>query len=119
MNKLKFELIDNTVAWATQSDDKYTLLALFIGEYADLNHDILSPINNLKAILNGETTFDKIQDPTAWWSYGNGAGTFECDQETAWFDPDEEVTDAPRLEMPLSEVIYWLTEWKAFLEFGK
>jgi len=116
-NKIIFKKLESHGSnFVLSTNERYALLASFIGEYHSLDHDVPSKIKNLKSVLKGEKTFDEIQDTNMYWSYGNGIGTFECDQETAYCDPDENETDAPALQMPLSEVIYLLKEWQAFME---
>lgn len=94
----------------------FALLSHFlddIGRYFPNQQD--ETLENLKSVLSGDKTFEDIQDPEVFWSYGGGLGMgyFEIEGTTAYFEPDR--ADAPRIVMPLEEVIQIVEEWIAFL----
>ncbi|WP_452602946.1 hypothetical protein [Pontimicrobium sp. MEBiC06410] len=101
------------VKWAVANDNKYDLLGLFV---TDAKFEINKIIDDLQSIIKGEKVFDDIQDPEMSWSFGNASGYFEVEGETAYFEPYEDVTDSPRVVMPLKELIGLLKEWKSFLD---
>ena len=97
----------------------FVLLSHFlddIGRYFPNQQD--QTIEDLKSVLKGDKTFDEIQDPDVFWNYGGGLGLgyFEIEDTTAYFEPDK--SDAPRIVMPLVEVIEVVEEWVAFLKNG-
>lgn len=116
MNKIAFtvkSLIDGSEVIGPKAiDEKYMLLSYFMGEQLDQGN----VINDLQSIIEGEKVFDDIQDPEMSWSFGNASGYFEVEGETAYFEPFEDVTDSPRVVMPLKELISLLKEWKSFLD---
>ncbi|WGH74770.1 hypothetical protein P8625_11845 [Tenacibaculum tangerinum] len=117
MKKIEFSR-DNGTAWVKINDDKFRLIFHFLNDFQH-NFPYLQDetIENLELVLSGEKTFDDIQDPEVYWSFGSGLGLgyFEVEGTTAYFEPDKELTDAPRIVMPLEEFINILKEWRAFL----
>ncbi|WP_299674413.1 hypothetical protein [uncultured Dokdonia sp.] len=114
MNKIEFYILENWGKVNKPLTKEYALLSHFlddIGRYFPYHQD--DTIENLKNILKGEKTFADIQDPEVYWSYGEGSGYFEIEGTTAFFEPDS--SDAPRIVMPLAEVIEIVQEWIAFL----
>ncbi|WP_298309964.1 hypothetical protein [uncultured Aquimarina sp.] len=111
--KVKFEKIEGAIS-AVTSEIKYNLLSLFLEDYKE--NVIMDPIiEDLESLMSREKVFDDIQDSSAYWSYGNGQGYFEVEGDTAYFEPFEERTSAPRIVIPLKEVIDLLKEWRVFL----
>lgn len=100
--------------WTHHTSKEYVLLSLFMDDYTE--ELVLDPIiSDLESLLSGDRVFDDIQDSSAYWSYGNGQGYFEVEDDTAYFEPFEDRTDAPRVVMPLKEVVDLLKEWRSFL----
>ncbi len=113
MKKISFttkSLIDGSeIIGPVPTDDKYTLLALFVGT----NFVWDEIISDLESVSNGEKTFSDIHDPRVVWGFGLD-GEFECDKDTAYFYSEKE--PSLNLEIPLSELIDLLKEWNIFLE---
>ncbi|WGH74764.1 hypothetical protein P8625_11815 [Tenacibaculum tangerinum] len=118
MEKLKFIKTKTGSNWVQPKNINYLLLSEFLGDYGrHFPSQQDETIENLELVLSGEKTFDDIQDPEVYWSFGGGLGLgyFEVEGTTAYFEPDKELTDAPRIVMPLEEFINILKEWRAFL----
>ena len=120
MNKIEFLNIEKFKDKACKPISKeYVLLSEFFNDYQryfdSQQNDI---ITNLELILNNKKTFDEIHDSEVYWCIGSGLGIgyFEVENKTAYFEPDEKLTDAPRIKMPLRELILLLKEWNEFLK---
>lgn len=114
MKNLNFIRNENGLAWIEVNNKNYNLLFHFLMDirlYFPIQQD--ETIENFKSILQGKKTFADIQDPEVYWSYGEGSGYFEIEGTTAYFEPD--LSDAPRIVMPLEEVIGIVEKWIAFL----
>lgn len=119
MKKVIFKEIPNYGDKVNEpSDDRFMLISYFLDDFQRyFPHTQDETIENLESVLSGEKTFDEIQDPQIAWSYGGGLGIgyFEVEEKTAYFEPDPELTNAPRIVMPLEEVIEILKDWRTFL----
>ncbi len=114
MNKIEFYVLENWGKVNRAKNSEYMLLSYFLDDiknYFPYQQD--ETIENLERVLNGDKTFADIQDPEVYWSYGEGSGYFEIEGTTAYFEPD--LSDAPRIVMPLEEVVEIVERWIAFL----
>lgn len=113
MINIKFKTIDDDYKTFDIENDKYLLLYYFMSTYRS-EHGLPLLIKDLETIKDGKQTFADITQPNVMWSFGNDAGYFECDKETAYFKSFDEHHQS--MEMPLKELIELLIEWKNFLE---
>ena len=99
------------------TDNNDILLNYFLNDYRDISQ-LIEIISDIESVASGEKTFDDIQDTDSYWDFGEGAGYFECDKETAYLTcwKDSHTPEAPNVEMPLKELIGILKDWKKFLE---
>jgi hypothetical protein len=112
MEKIKF--IENKKyndKGAIPTEDRFTLLSYFVDGYREeVLNDVIADLNDL---LKGVKTFDEIQEPNGYWTFGNGAGYLEADKDVAHFIAWDETHQS--FDMPLQELIDLLKEWEAFL----
>ena len=95
-------------------DNDYMILSDFLISNRFLHHIQTDIIEPLEEIIEGNKTFQEIQDPNAAWNFADGYCEFEVEGKTAYFTHHKGWE--PNLEMPLQEVVDYLKEWKAFLE---
>ncbi|CAL2094267.1 conserved hypothetical protein [Tenacibaculum sp. 190524A05c] len=119
MKKIEFLNIEKFNDKACKPSSKeYLLLSEFLNDYQRyFDYQQNEIITNLELVLDNNKTFDEIHDTQVYWSIGSGLGIgyFEIENKTAYFEPDEKLTDAPRIEMQLSELVILLKEWNDFL----
>ncbi len=92
--------------------DEHILLGYFID---DTKYNTTEIIEFLELVYSKEKTYDEALDLFEYggWDIGEGSGTFSCDSETAYFTSDVESLEST--EIPLTELIEILYDWKAFL----
>jgi hypothetical protein len=114
MKKIEFIKLSTGVPVTKPVSDQFMLLAYFLDGFTYPPHT-QEVIETIESVRSGEKTFDEISRDVSW-GFAEGAGFFECNKDSAYFEPFE--GGFPRIEMPLQEVIDLLKEWKQFTEGG-
>lgn len=114
MKKVEFIKDEKFGRHEKPADIKYTLLALFIGQYR-FPDNIQEIIDMLEEVRNGNRTWAEIIAPVMFLPIGYDSGDFKCDKETAYFISNARPETEPNMQIPLQELIDIMKEWKIFM----
>lgn len=113
-NKVEFIVMqDHDLKVVRPKGKQYVLLSYFLGTFRT-KWDLPVLTNGLEQVAKGEKTFDEVQDPNGYLSFGEGSGYLECEDGTAYFISNDTET-LPSMEMPLKELVQLMKEWQALL----
>lgn len=113
MEKIEFTT-SNGVRTVRAKDDKYIMLSYYLAQRSSPKL-IERIIAELESVKSGEKTFQEVfEEPYGIISIGISAGEFECDKDTAYFISNNPQIE-PSIEMPLTELVELLKEWKTFM----
>ncbi len=114
MKKINFITIEEGIKIPETTNKEDILLFYFVSDFDEYMLDTYLPL--IKSVASGEKEFNEIEND--YWTFGEGAGYFECDTNKAYLNPWKEdiATDAPSIEMPVNELIQILEDWKKYLK---